>query len=116
MHLLVLASTFVLFPLLPALVAFRLHQHITFGGTFGELYTYGLGAWLTGLMIWWAAWSLGLMLFAAGMRFAIELIVTLAFLADRHATLPIRRTLEYLTRIAYYLGTPAWLAARLLWG
>ena len=110
------AVKFVLFPLLPALVAFRLHQHITFGGTFGELYTYGLGAWLTGLMIWWAAWSLGLMLFAAGMRFAIELIVTLAFLADRHATLPIRRTLEYLTRIAYYLGTPAWLAARLLWG
>ncbi|MGV8944753.1 apolipoprotein N-acyltransferase, partial [Thermomonas sp.] len=33
---------FVLFPLLPALLAFRLHQHIAFGGTFGEYQTYGL--------------------------------------------------------------------------
>ncbi len=35
---------FVLFPLIAALPAFRLHQHIAFGGTFGEYYTYGLTA------------------------------------------------------------------------
>ncbi|MDX2298901.1 MAG: apolipoprotein N-acyltransferase, partial [Xanthomonadaceae bacterium] len=39
---------FMLFPLLPALPAFRLHQHIAFGGTFGEWYTYGPQAWFAG--------------------------------------------------------------------
>jgi len=52
---------FGLFPLLPAAVAFRLHQVITFGGFFGEAYTFGLGAWLLGLGVWWASWALGLM-------------------------------------------------------
>ncbi|HYE88548.1 MAG TPA: apolipoprotein N-acyltransferase, partial [Vicinamibacterales bacterium] len=63
---------FGLFPLLPALPAFRLHQYIAYGGTFGEYYTYGLTAYLSGLLIWWAGWSLGLMLFAAALRVVIE--------------------------------------------
>ncbi|MGO1071604.1 apolipoprotein N-acyltransferase [Lysobacter sp. CA199] len=105
---------FALFPLLLALVAFRLHQVIAFGGTFGEYYSYGLGAYLTGLLIWWASWSIGLMLFAAVLRIAIETIAVLVIaLRSTHAA-ALRDALEWLGRLAFYLGVPAWLAWRLL--
>ena len=107
---------FVLFPLLPALPAFRLHQHIAFGGTFGEYYTYGLVAWLTGLLVWWAAWSIGLMLFAAVLRFVVEaghLAVLMRWPARARA---VRRMLAALSRVAFYIGLPVWFAVRLLGG
>ncbi|MCC6560910.1 MAG: hypothetical protein IT478_06105 [Xanthomonadales bacterium] len=110
------AIKFLLFPLLPALLAFRLHQHIAFGGTFGELQTYGPVAWFTGLLIWWAAWSLGLMLLAAAMRLLIEATTTAMFFAHRAAAPATRRLLERVAHIVYYLGVPAWLVLRLLWG
>ena len=105
-----------LFPLLPALPAFRLHQHIAFGGTFGELYTYGAGAWFGGLLIWWAAWALGLMLLAAALRIVIEAIIAVVFLAGRSDVRGFRRWLERGGRAVYYLGAPAWLLLRLLAG
>lgn len=106
---------FVLFPLLPALPAFRLHQRIAFGGTFGEYYTYGLAAWLTGLLVWWAAWSIGLMLFAAALRIVVETAhgSVLHWPARARA---VRRTLMTLSRAVFYVGLPAWLAVRLLAG
>jgi len=105
---------FGLFALLLALIAFRLHQIIAFGGVFGEYYSYGLGAYLTGLLIWWASWSIGLMLFAAVLRIAIETVVVLAMaLRSAHAA-AVRDAMEWLGRLAFYLGVPAWLAMRLL--
>ncbi len=105
---------FALFPLLPALAAFRLHQHIAYGGTFGEYHTYGLGAYLSGLLIWWASWALGLMLVAAALRIVIEIATVLA-LKLRPARAPdIRRVLEWLGRLAFYLGVPVWLLLRIL--
>lgn len=105
---------FALFPLLLALVAFRLHQVIAFGGSFGEYYSYGLRAYLSGLLIWWASWSIGLMLFAALLRVAIETVVVLAMaLRSTHAAV-LRDALEWLGRLAFYVGVPAWLALRLL--
>jgi apolipoprotein N-acyltransferase len=110
------AIKFVLFPLLLGLPAFRLHQHIAFGGTFGELYTYGVGAWLSGLLIWWAAWALGLMLLAALLRIVIDAIMFVMFVAGRTDALAVRKILERSGRVVYYLGAPAWLALRLLAG
>ncbi|MGN7918456.1 apolipoprotein N-acyltransferase [Lysobacter sp. 22409] len=105
---------FALFPLLLALVAFRLHQVIAFGGAFGEYYSYGLAAYLTGLLIWWASWSIGLMLFAAVLRVAIETVVMLAMALRYAQAAALRDALEWLGRLAFYLGVPAWLAWRLL--
>lgn len=105
---------FGLFALLLSLPAYRLHQHIAFGGTFGEWQTYGAVAWLSGLLIWWAAWSLGLMLFAAALRIAIE-VVALATSSAGNAPAR-RRHLETGARCAFYLGLPAWLAWRVLTG
>ena len=107
---------FGLFPLLPALVAFRLHQVIAFGGTFGEYYTYGAMAWVTGLLIWWASWSIGLTLFAAVMRIAIEIVCVLVLTAQSSRASAVRDALEWVGRLAFYVGVPAWLVLRLLWG
>ncbi len=105
---------FALFPLLPALVAFRLHQVIAFGGTFGEYHSYGPAAWFTGLLIWWASWSIGLMLFAAALRIAIETLcaAVLALRPERLAA--VRDGLEWIGRLAFYVGVPAWLTLLLL--
>lgn len=107
-------AKFAVFPLLLALVAFRLHQVIAFGGAFGEYYSFGLGAYLSGLLIWWASWSIGLMLFAAVLRIVIETLVMLALaLRSAHAA-ALRDALEWLGRLVFYLGVPVWLALRLL--
>ena len=107
---------FALFPLLPAAVAFRLHQMIAFGGPLGEYYTYGLKAWLTGALIWWASWSIGLMLFAAALRVGIEAATLLALPWSPLRALAVRDALMWLARATFYLGVPAWLALRLLSG
>ncbi len=105
---------FALFPLLPAAVAFRLNQIIAFGGPLGEYYTYGLKAWLTGALIWWASWSIGLMLFAAVLRLIVEILTVLAlWLAPTRAT-ALRDAMMWLSRAAFYVGVPVWLAMRLL--
>jgi apolipoprotein N-acyltransferase len=105
---------FLVFPLLPALVAFRLHQIITFGGFFGEAYTYGVGAWLLGLGVWWASWALGLMLFAAVLRLIVEAVTALAMPLGNARAIGVRRVLAWAAQLAYYLGVPAWLVMRLL--
>lgn len=108
---------FGLFPLLPALVAFRLHQVIAFGGAFGEWLTFGAGAWFTGLALWWASWSLGLMLLAAALRCVLE---TVAFAASWATTATQQAVLreggEWLLRGLYYIGAPTALVWRLLAG
>ena len=104
---------FVLFPLVPALPAFRLHQHIAYGGTFGEYYTFGLKAYLIALAIWWASWAIGMVLFAAVLRVAIEAITLMAIVMRQERAGDVRNTLEGLGRLLFYVGVPAWLLMRL---
>jgi apolipoprotein N-acyltransferase len=103
---------FVLFPLVPALPAFRLHQHIAFGGTFGEYYTFGLQAYLTALAIWWASWAIGLLLFAAALRAVIEMGTGLSLVLRPDRTISVRTWLERLGHLLFYIGVPAWLLMR----
>ncbi|MFZ2755226.1 MAG: hypothetical protein WAZ48_17505, partial [Lysobacteraceae bacterium] len=103
---------FALFPLVPALPAFRLHQHIAFGGTFGEYHTYGLQAYLTALGIWWASWAIGLVIFSALLRVIIETGTWLSLVVRRESAIGIRRMLEVLGRVVFYVGVPAWLLIR----
>ncbi len=107
---------FVLFPLLPALPAFRLHQVIAYGGTFGEYYTYGLVAYLAGLAIWWASWALGLVLFAALLRAAVEVSTLFAWRLLPLRAAGLRVALEALARLVYFLGVPLWLLLRFVAG
>ena len=105
---------FVLFPLLLALPAFRLHQHIAYGGTFGEVYSFGVHAWLLGLLIWWAAWSLGMTLFATALRVLVEVAALSALLLQPARAGSVRATLQGIARALYFIGAPAWLAWRML--
>ena len=103
---------FVLFPLVLAIPAFRLHQHIAYGSTFGEAQTFGLSTYATTFAIWWAAWAIGVVLFAAVLRAAIEAGTVAALLVRPDHAAGARRALEALGRAALYLGLPAWLLVR----
>ncbi len=110
------ATKFVLFPLLLAMPAFRLHQHIAFGSSFGEVQMFGIVAYAKGFALWWAAWSIGVILVAAVLRTVIE-CATLAAVLWRPAQVPaLRLVLERLGLAALYLGIPAWLALRFVGG
>jgi len=104
---------FVLFPLVPTLPAFRLHQYITYGGPFGEYQTFGLQAYLIAFAIWWVSWAIGLLLFAAALRAAVELGTGLSLILCPAWATVARRGLEVLDRVAFYLGVPLWLLIRL---
>lgn len=109
-------AKFVLLPLLLALPAFRLHQHIAYGSSLGEYYSFGLAAFLRGFSLWWAAWAVGVVLCAAVLRTAIEAGTLAGALLRPAAAVNQRLWLERLGLAALYLGLPAWLAARLLGG
>ena len=101
------------FPLLPALPAYRLHQVIAYGGTFGEWQTYGAKAWLLGLFVWWASWAVNLAMIAAGLRVLVEAGTLLALAVRSQKTADMRRVLEIAARVLFYIGVPLWLAVRL---
>ena len=107
---------FGLFPLLPAAIAFRLHQVITFGGTFGEAQVHGWGAWWLGLGIWWLSWMLGLALVAAALRLLAEAATFAALRLAPARAAALRSRAFTLARALYFLGIPAWLGWRLLAG
>lgn len=105
---------FVVFPLVPALTAFRLHQHIAYGGTFGEYYTYGLKAYLIALLIWWASWAIGMALFAAIPRILTELATVITIAARPAVAVDVRSGFEHLGRVLYFIGVPAWLLLQIM--
>ena len=107
-------AKFALFPLLLAIPAFRLHQHIAYGSSFGEYYTFGLAAYVTTFALWWAAWAIGVVLCAAALRTAIEAGTLAAVLLRPQQAAGARRWLEGLGLAALYLGLPAWLLLRVL--
>ena len=106
---------FLLFPLLLALPAFHLHQNIAYGGWFGELYTFGLKAYVLTFAIWWATWTMGVVLSAAALRAAIEAGTLLTLAARPAQTAGVRATLERIALALLYLGLPGWLLLHASW-
>jgi apolipoprotein N-acyltransferase len=109
-------AKFGLLPLVLAIPAFRLHQHIAYGGTLGEYLSYGPAAYLKAFALWWAAWAIGVVLCAAVLRAAIEAGTLLAAALDPGRAAAIRRGLERLGLATLYIGLPAWLLLRLAGG
>jgi len=107
---------FGLFPLLLAIPAFRLHQHIAYGSAFGEYLSFGLKAWLTTFALWWAAWTIAVVLCAAAVRALIEAGTLAGVLVAPAGAIAARRELERLGLAALYLGLPAWLLVRITGG
>ncbi|HLL13215.1 MAG TPA: apolipoprotein N-acyltransferase [Rubrivivax sp.] len=105
---------FGLFPLALALLAFRMHQHIAYGSTLGEYYSFGATAYLTTLALWWAAWAMGMLVLGAALRAGIEAGTLMAVLMRPQQAVGTRRWLERLGLLAFYAGLPALLVLRLL--
>lgn len=102
-------AKFVLLPLALAIPAFHLHQHISYGGPFGEYYSFGLRAYLTAFALWWAAWTIGVVLSGALLRSAIESATLLAAWLRPARAADIRQRLERGGHLALFVGLPAWL-------
>ncbi|MDQ1812398.1 apolipoprotein N-acyltransferase [Massilia sp. CCM 9210] len=102
-------AKFVLLPLALAIPAFHLHQHISYGSAFGEYYSFGLRAYLTAFALWWAAWSIGVVLSEALLRSAIEAGTLLVAWLRPARAVDVRQRLERGGHVALFLGLPAWL-------
>jgi apolipoprotein N-acyltransferase len=100
---------FVLLPLLLAVPAFRVHQHIVYGSSFGEYHAFGLGAYLLAFALWWAAWTIAVVVCAAVLRAVIEGGTFVSVWLRPTQAIDTRRWLERLGLALLYLGMPAWL-------
>lgn len=107
-------AKFVAYPLLMALPAFRLHQHIAYGSSFGEYYSFGLLAYLKSFSLWWAAWAIGVTLCAAALRTVVETLLMLGALLWPETIAKLRAWAEHLALAALYLALPGWLLLRAL--
>src|SRR6185436_17308626 len=101
---------------LPASVLFYTHQHIAYGGTFGQYYLESPRAYFTTFAEYWATTAILLVSYASIWRAAAELAVwTVAATAPGGAHTA-RRIGEVVCDGAYYVGVPALLALRYLAG
>ncbi|WP_137936508.1 apolipoprotein N-acyltransferase [Chitinivorax sp. B] len=104
---------FLLFPLLLALPAFNLHQHIAYGSLLGEYYTFGPKAYLTTLALWWVTWTIGMAATATILRVGIEAITFMAALLRPQQATDTRYLVERMGLVTLYLGIPIWLLVRI---
>ncbi|HYD79144.1 MAG TPA: apolipoprotein N-acyltransferase [Paucimonas sp.] len=109
-------AKFVLFPVVLAVPAFSLHQHITYGSGLGEYTMFGLKAYLTGFSLWWASWAIAVVLSAAALCAVIEAGTLLAVLLRPVQAAEVRRWLKGFGLVALYLGLPSWLLLRVYGG
>lgn len=107
-------AKFVLLPLVLAVPAFALHQHIAYGGFLGELYSYGPRAYLQAFALWWAAWALGVAITAAVLRLVIESAAWIGVWWQPQAAVRVRLSLEQAGLALLYAGLPIWLLLKLL--
>jgi apolipoprotein N-acyltransferase len=99
----------VAFALVPALPLFNLHQWITYGGTFGEYYIYGLGPYLIAFGIYWAMAAVWLALYDAALHAIAELFLLGCAFAARRPTASLRRIVRRVRLSLYFLAVPAFL-------
>ncbi len=97
-----------------AAVLFRAHQWIAYGGTLGQWYMQGAGAWLRTLAVYWLVVAIDLVLWAALWRGVGEAAALAAAPIAPARAARVRWAVELACRVAYYAGVPALLAARFL--
>jgi apolipoprotein N-acyltransferase len=103
------------FPLFGALVAgvlFNAHQHIAYGGTFGQYYLEGALPYAKAFATYWVTVTIYLVLYASVWRWPAEIVAWLAARRGDSVASPVRRAVELVCRLAYYAGVPLLLALR----
>jgi hypothetical protein len=109
-----LVGKFPLFALAPTAVLFNAHQHIAHGGLLGEYYQLGLASYLTTFAIYWATVAIYLVLYASLWRGLAEAVALLDARVAPQRAVTVRRGLEGMCRIGYYVGVPVLLLLRFL--
>jgi hypothetical protein len=109
-----LAVKFVLFPCAPAVVIFRTHQLITYGGALGEYYLLGLRPYLATFGRIFLETATQLVLYAGVWRALAEAVTLVATLLAPRQARQARRAAEVGLGLVYYVGIPALLALRFL--
>lgn len=103
---------FVAFGSIPAAILLYTHQHIAYGGTFGQYYLEGPAAYLTTLAEYWSNTIILLVSYAACWRITAETTVWLAALAGTAPARVARRVADVACALAYWAGVPVLLALR----
>ena len=101
-------------PLVFAVILFRLHQYIMYGGAFGQYHLSGLGPYLRAFFMRWTGVAGGLVVFAGLVRCVVEVLSfggTYLFAAHARG---IRRAAEIVADVAYFVLIPAYVLAMLL--
>jgi apolipoprotein N-acyltransferase len=104
---------FVVFALVPTLPLFRVHQFIAYGGTFGEYYQYGLGAYAGGFALYWGTLISYLLIYSAVLRLAVEVLAMVSAFANPHIATRTRRVAQRTADFAYFGGVIAVIILRL---
>ncbi len=105
---------FGLFPLLPTIILFRLHQYVAHGGMFGQYYLHGLQAYLSTFAYYWIIVLIYLVLYASIWRALAEGASLLAAHYAPSRAVMVRRWSERGAMLLYYGGVPALMAMRFL--
>jgi hypothetical protein len=107
-----LAARFPLFAVGPTLLLFNVHQHIAYGGFFGQYYLMGLGPWVLTFAVFWATVTIYQVLYASVWRGLAEPICLVAAAVAPSRAARVRRAAELAIWVAYYAGVPVLLALR----
>ncbi|HVK64621.1 MAG TPA: hypothetical protein VM694_09105 [Polyangium sp.] len=103
-----------LIPLGLAIVLFRLHQYIMYGGPFGQYHLFGLGPYLGAFLVRWVGVLGALVVYAGLVRIVVEVLALgVTYLLPLRAK-GLRRAAEVLTDIAYFVLIPAYVLVHLL--
>jgi apolipoprotein N-acyltransferase len=100
--------------LLPGAIGFHAHQHIAFGGLFGEYYLMGLSAWLASAARYLGASLVYLVLWFGCFRLAVETLTWLGAQAAPARASGMRSAAERSAALLYYGSIPLLLALRFL--
>jgi hypothetical protein len=107
-----LGLKFGLAPLVVAVIFFRAHQYIAYGGPFAEYHMYGLAAYLRTFLLYWVGAASMLLLYSTAWRIVVEAVSgAAAWFAPRWAR-GVRRFAEIACVLLYYVGVPALILMR----
>jgi len=105
---------YILFALVPTVPLFRLRQILTYGGVFGEYYTFGLKAYLLGFGVFWVLYGVYLLMYAALLRTVTEGVALGVAWAIPSYAAAVRRACEVAQRVLYFGGVPIVLILRFI--
>lgn len=101
-------------PLVFAVILFRLHQYIVYGGPFGQYHMYGLRPYLIAFFIRWAGVAGALVVVAVLVRVLVEPLTLMStYLASRYARM-FRQTAEIVADVVYFVLIPLYVISALL--